>query len=108
MGDLHATTSVCKSLRFALVRCICVYQGSVLVVPSQMLELVRADCEQMLSSVSSTASLAEHISSKVRRLDTVQARVSAVTAKIDLVLDRTNCINGVQSAMESEVSYVRI
>lgn len=68
-----------------------------------MLELVRADCEQMLSSVAGTASLAEHISSKVRRLDTVQSRASAVVAKIDLVLDRTNCINGVQSAMEAEV-----
>ena len=69
----------------------------------QMLELVHADCEQLLSSVHNTAQLADHISSKVRRLDLVQTRVQDTLGKINLILDRTNCINGVQAAMDSEV-----
>lgn len=71
--------------------------------PAQTLELVSADCEQLLSSVQGTASLAEHISCKVRRLDTVQGRVADTLGVINLILDRTSCINGVQAAMESEV-----
>jgi hypothetical protein len=35
----------------------------------QMLELVRADCEQLLASASSTAELATRISGKVRALN---------------------------------------
>jgi hypothetical protein len=68
-----------------------------------MLELVHADCEQLQGSVQATAELADHISGKVRRLDTVQTRVSAVLNKVGLILDRTACINGVQAAMEAEV-----
>ncbi|KAG2447879.1 hypothetical protein HYH02_007335 [Chlamydomonas schloesseri] len=69
---------------------------------AETLELVRADCEQLLQSVQGTAQLADHISSKVRQLDLVQGRVQSVLNKINLILDRTNCINGVQSAMETE------
>ncbi|KXZ41619.1 hypothetical protein GPECTOR_358g126 [Gonium pectorale] len=69
---------------------------------AETLELVRADCEQLLQSVQSTAQLADSISSKVRQLDLVQGRVQGVLNKINLILDRTNCINGVQSAMETE------
>lgn len=68
-----------------------------------MLELIHADCEQLLGSVRSTAELADHISGKVRRLDTVQSRVAAVLSRVGLILDRTACINGVQAAMEAEV-----
>ncbi|EFJ43661.1 component of oligomeric golgi complex 4 [Volvox carteri f. nagariensis] len=69
---------------------------------AETLELVRADCEQLLQSVQGTAQLADNISSKVRQLDLVQGRVQSVLSKINLILDRTNCINGVQSAMEAE------
>eukprot|EP00798_Chlamydomonas_sp_ICE-L_P008858 gene8858-3742_t len=69
---------------------------------TEMLELVHADSEQLLSSIQSTATLAEHISGKVRRLDCVQGRVQGTLDKINLILDRTNCINGVQEAMDSE------
>lgn len=69
---------------------------------AETLELVRADCEQLLTSVHGTAHLADHISSKVRQLNTVQERVQSVLGKISLILDRTNCLNGVQSAMETE------
>ncbi|MEW5307113.1 MAG: hypothetical protein WDW36_009530 [Sanguina aurantia] len=66
------------------------------------LEVVHADCEQLLSSVAGTAQMAEHISSKVRRLDLAQQRVSASLARVNLILDRSACIAGVQSAMDNE------
>ncbi|KAL6746871.1 component of oligomeric golgi complex 4 [Haematococcus lacustris] len=69
---------------------------------AETLELVHADCEQLLGSAQSTAELANHISSKVRRLDTVQTNVAAVLKKVGLILDRTACIDGVQAAMEAE------
>lgn len=65
---------------------------------------MRADGEQLLQCVQGTAQLADNISSKVRQLDLVQGRVQGVLDKINIILDRTNCINGVQSAMETEVS----
>jgi hypothetical protein len=48
----------------------------------QTLELVRADCEQLLQSVQSTAQLADHISGKVRQLDLVQGRVQVGMRRI--------------------------
>uniref|UniRef100_A0A7S3RBF0 Conserved oligomeric Golgi complex subunit 4 n=1 Tax=Dunaliella tertiolecta TaxID=3047 RepID=A0A7S3RBF0_DUNTE len=69
---------------------------------TENLEVVRADCEQLLGSAKSTAELADHISGKVRRLDLAQTRVNEVLESINLILDRTACINGVQAAMDSE------
>ncbi|GBF96968.1 hypothetical protein Rsub_09048 [Raphidocelis subcapitata] len=66
---------------------------------SEMLELVRADAEQLLGSVASTASAADAIGARVRRLDTAQSRVRAALALVDLILDRTSCVSGVQGAM---------
>ena len=71
--------------------------------PHQTLELVRSDCEQLLSSVQGTAQIASHISGKVRTLDLAQTRVQDTLSNIKAIIDRTNCINGVQAAMESEV-----
>lgn len=67
-----------------------------------MLELIHADSEQLLAGVHSTAQLAERISGKVRRLDTAQTRVQETLGRINLILDRTSCINGVQTAMDQE------
>uniref|UniRef100_A0A7S0RYR1 Conserved oligomeric Golgi complex subunit 4 n=1 Tax=Chlamydomonas leiostraca TaxID=1034604 RepID=A0A7S0RYR1_9CHLO len=69
---------------------------------AETLELVHADCEQLLSSAQGTAQLASNISSKVRRLDTAQTRVNDVLGQINLILDRTAAINGVTAALEAE------
>lgn len=69
---------------------------------AETLELVHADCEQLLAGVQGTAQLATRISSKVRTLDLAQTRVQDALGKIKAILDRTNCINGVQAAMEAE------
>eukprot|EP00899_Mesostigma_viride_P022766 jgi/Mesvir1/3674/Mv14963-RA.2 len=69
---------------------------------AEVLELVRADSEQMASSVSSTCALAERVSVKVRELDVAQSRVHSTIVRISAILDRSNCIDGVKSAMQGE------
>eukprot|EP00271_Cylindrocystis_brebissonii_P006642 TRINITY_DN19407_c0_g1_i1.p1 TRINITY_DN19407_c0_g1~~TRINITY_DN19407_c0_g1_i1.p1 ORF type:complete len:758 (-),score=117.00 TRINITY_DN19407_c0_g1_i1:172-2445(-) len=68
----------------------------------EVLELVRSDSDQMLASVQSTCTLAEHVSGKVRELDVAQSRVQETITRIDAIVDRTNCIDGVKSALDSE------
>ena len=53
--------------------------------------------------MSGTAQIAASISGKVRTLDLAQSRVAETLSNIKAVLDRTNCINGVQAAMEAAV-----
>ena len=43
---------------------------------------------------------------QVRRLDLVQTRVQGALNKINLILDRTDCINGLQEAMDTEVRFL--
>lgn len=69
---------------------------------SEILEIVKADSDQMLSSVRSTCALAEHVSGKVRELDLAQSRVQETLNRIDAIVDRTSCIDGVKTALESE------
>lgn len=69
---------------------------------AEVLEFVRSDAEQMLRSVSSTCDLADHVSGKVRELDLAQSRVQSTLARIDAIVDRTNCIDGAKQALEVE------
>lgn len=67
-----------------------------------MLELARADAEQLLGSVQSTAQLADRIGSRVRSLDLQQSNVTETLDLISLILDRTHCVSGVQQAMAAQ------
>lgn len=67
-----------------------------------MLELARADAEQLFKSVQSTAQLADHIGGRVRRLDQQQSNVTETLDLINLILDRTHCVSGVQQAMTAQ------
>jgi hypothetical protein len=67
--------------------------------PNQMLELVRADAEQLLGAVAPTSAAADAIGGRVSRLDAVQGRVRDALGLVDLILDRTSCVSGVQAAM---------
>ncbi|XP_058105024.1 conserved oligomeric Golgi complex subunit 4-like [Magnolia sinica] len=69
---------------------------------SDVLDIVRADSDHMLSSVRSTADLADHVSRKVRELDLAQSRVQSTLSRIDAIVERANCIDGVKKALESE------
>ncbi|XP_002964874.2 conserved oligomeric Golgi complex subunit 4 [Selaginella moellendorffii] len=68
----------------------------------EVLEIVRADAEQMLRSVESTCSLANLVSGKVRELDLAQSRVQETLARIEAIVDRGSCIDGAQKALASE------
>jgi hypothetical protein len=67
----------------------------------KLLELARADAEQLFKSVQSTATTADRIGSRVRRLDQQQTNVTDTLELINLILDRTHCISGVQQALAS-------
>jgi hypothetical protein len=51
--------------------------------------------------VQSTATTADRIGSRVRRLDQQQTNVTETLELINLILDRTHCISGVQQALAS-------
>lgn len=69
---------------------------------AEVLEIVKADSDHMLSNVRSTCDLADHVSRKVRELDLAQSRVNTTLSRIDAIVERGNCIEGVKSALESE------
>ena len=56
----------------------------------------------MLSNVNSTCILADQVSNKVRELDLAQSRVNETLLRIDAIVERSNCIDGVFKALESE------
>ncbi|KDP28412.1 hypothetical protein JCGZ_14183 [Jatropha curcas] len=69
---------------------------------AEVLDIVKADSDHMLSNVRSTCDLADHVSAKVRELDLAQSRVSGTLLRIDAIVERGNCIEGVKNALEVE------
>ncbi|CAI0432865.1 unnamed protein product [Linum tenue] len=63
---------------------------------AEVLEIVKADSDYMLSNVGSTCDLADHVSAKVRELDLAQSRVNTTVLRIDAIVERGNCIDGVK------------
>ncbi|KAJ0682551.1 putative oligomeric Golgi complex, subunit 4 protein [Helianthus annuus] len=69
---------------------------------ADVLEIVKAESDHMLLNVDSTCVLADQVSGKVRELDLAQSRVNETLDRIDAIVERSNCIDGVQKALESE------
>ncbi|KAI3743810.1 hypothetical protein L1987_56877 [Smallanthus sonchifolius] len=69
---------------------------------ADVLDIVKAESDHMLSNVDSTCVLADQVSGKVRELDLAQSRVNETLLRIDAIVERSNCIDGVQKALESE------
>ena len=69
---------------------------------ADVLEIVRADSDHMLSSIRSTCDLADQVSGKVRELDLAQSRVHSTLSRIDAIVDRSNCLDGVKKALDTE------
>lgn len=69
---------------------------------SQVLDIVKAESDYMLANVSSTAALADAVSRKVRELDFAQSRVKSTLRRLDAIVERGSCIDGVKKALESE------
>lgn len=68
----------------------------------QTLEVVQAEAETLANSVKQTSNLSESVSKKVRELDTAQSRVNNTLESIDYIVNRTNAVDGVQQALQSE------
>lgn len=69
---------------------------------ADVLEIVKADSDYMLSNVRSTCDLADQVSGKVRELDLAQSRVNDTLLRIDAIVDRGNCLEGVKKALDTE------
>ncbi|KAF7843824.1 conserved oligomeric Golgi complex subunit 4-like [Senna tora] len=69
---------------------------------SEVLDIVKAESDHMLSNVSSTCDLADDVSRKVRELDLAQSRVNSTLLRIDAIVERGNCLEGVNKALEIE------
>ncbi|PSS05110.1 Conserved oligomeric Golgi complex subunit 4 like [Actinidia chinensis var. chinensis] len=69
---------------------------------ADVLQIVKADSDYMLSNVRSTCNLADQVSGKVRELDLAQSRVNDTLLRIDAIVERGNCLDGVQKALHSE------
>ncbi|RVW37707.1 Conserved oligomeric Golgi complex subunit 4 [Vitis vinifera] len=69
---------------------------------AQVLDIVKADSDHILTNVRSTCDLADQVSGKVRELDLAQSRVNSTLSRIDAIVERGNCIEGVQKALETE------
>ncbi|MBA0765392.1 hypothetical protein Gotri_014598, partial [Gossypium trilobum] len=79
---------------------------------ADVLDIVKAESDHMLSNITSTCHLADQVSRKVRELDLAQSRVNSTLLRIDAIVDRGNCIDGVKSALDAEdyesaTNYVR-
>ncbi|KAL6583500.1 Golgi transport complex subunit 4 [Orobanche minor] len=79
---------------------------------ADILEIVKVDSSDMLSNVSSTSALADQVSSKVRHLDLAQSRVQDTLLRVDAIVDRSNCLDGVHKSLladdlESAASYIQ-
>ncbi|KAL6985511.1 Golgi transport complex subunit 4 [Sarracenia purpurea var. burkii] len=68
----------------------------------EVLEIVKADSDYMLSNVRFTCGLADQVSGKVRELDLAQSRVNDIILRIDAIVDRGTCLDGVKKALDSE------
>lgn len=70
------------------------------VIPN--LQLVMRDAQHLHGMISNTSDLAEKVSSKVRLLDQVKNRVQETIKRVDDILDLKACVDGVQTALNTE------
>ncbi|KAK2976478.1 hypothetical protein RJ640_022425, partial [Escallonia rubra] len=74
---------------------------------ADVLHLVKFDSDLVLSNDESTSDLADRVSLKVRELDLAQSRVSHTLIRIDAIVERTACIDGVKKDFESAATFVQ-
>jgi conserved oligomeric Golgi complex subunit 4 len=68
---------------------------------SSSLLALRQDAQQLAASTSDTASLADRVSSKIRRLDLAQSRAKSALERIEVVIDRSRAAAGVNKALDA-------
>ncbi|ESQ37795.1 hypothetical protein EUTSA_v10028369mg [Eutrema salsugineum] len=95
--SLDSDLDTLLSQRTELDRNLAQLQGS-----ADILDIVKADADHMFGNVRSTCDLADQVSGKVRELDLAQSRVNVTLSRIDAIVERGNCIEGVKTALDSE------
>lgn len=66
------------------------------------LQLIESDAKQLSSMIGFTSTLAENVSSKVRRLDLAKSRVTSVQQRVNDILDLKFCTDGIHKALLEE------
>ncbi|KAI8790986.1 conserved oligomeric Golgi complex subunit 4 [Biomphalaria glabrata] len=66
------------------------------------LQILEADSKQLCGMISFTSTLAENVSSKVRKLDLAKSRVVDCMQRVEDILDLKFCTDGVQTALQNE------
>ncbi|KAH9495947.1 Golgi transport complex subunit 4 [Bulinus truncatus] len=66
------------------------------------LQILEADSKQLYGMISFTSTLAENVSSKVRKLDLAKSRVVDCIQRVEDILDLKFCTDGVQTALQNE------
>ncbi|ESO82827.1 hypothetical protein LOTGIDRAFT_108827, partial [Lottia gigantea] len=66
------------------------------------LQILMNDSKQLSSMISFTSTLAENVSSKVRKLDLAKSQVSQCITRVEDILDLKFCTDGVQTALQNE------
>ncbi|CAL0302197.1 unnamed protein product [Lupinus luteus] len=69
---------------------------------SEVPNIVKSNSDFMLNNVSSTCDLADEVSRKVHELDLAESRVRSTLFRIDVIVERGNCLEGVYRALDSE------
>ncbi|CAG0882929.1 unnamed protein product [Cyprideis torosa] len=66
------------------------------------LKVLESEAKELVRITSSTALLADKVSAKVKKLDTLKSRVSAAQQRVQDLLDVQSCAEGVSVAMKNE------
>ncbi|BFZ13048.1 hypothetical protein BsWGS_16086 [Bradybaena similaris] len=66
------------------------------------LQILETDSKQLCGMISFTSTLAENVSSKVRKLDVAKSRVVDCMQRVEDILDLKFCTDGVQTALQNE------
>ncbi|GKE81990.1 conserved oligomeric Golgi complex subunit 4 [Tanacetum coccineum] len=69
---------------------------------THLLDLAKLESDTVLRNVESTRVLADQLSGKVRELDLAQSRVNDTLLRIDAIVEKSACIDGVTKALDVE------
>ncbi|GAA0161581.1 hypothetical protein LIER_17862 [Lithospermum erythrorhizon] len=68
----------------------------------EFLDIVKSDKDFMFNNVRTTNSLVDHVFAKVCLLDLAQSRLHDTNLRIELIVHRSNCLEGVKKSLQSD------
>ena len=64
--------------------------------------LLKSDATELLNTISFTSSLADSVSSRIRKMDLVERRINDCLTRVTDIVDLKTCTNEIQSALDNE------